>query len=162
MGSKVWALYGNHPHIPFTVSEQDLKSSSYQMWHCPAWTSIGETLIKVIFLFFSVWKQVNPWTTSIFNFHKKIYYLFICFVRTFANMKGKINCENFTKYVYVTWYHFEKRGLRYGLAQMLKDIIVLVLKLELNVLLPLVLMGKVFKQRLIFRLNLDAREAGRT
>lgn len=45
---------------------------------------------------------------------------------------------------------------------MLKDIIVLVLKLELNVLSPLVLMGKVFKQRLIFRLNLDAREAGRT
>ena len=45
---------------------------------------------------------------------------------------------------------------------MLKDIIVLVLKLELNVLLPLALMGKVFKQRLIFRLNLDAREAGRT
>lgn len=45
---------------------------------------------------------------------------------------------------------------------MLKDIIVLVLKLRFNALLPLVLTWKVFKQRLIFRLNLDTREAGRT
>ena len=45
---------------------------------------------------------------------------------------------------------------------MLKDIMVLVLKLEFNVLLPLVLTGEVLKQRLIFRLNLDTREAGRT